>query len=465
MQSFIVTLLTCSITMSAIALFYMAVTPLLAKRYSAKGRYYAWLIIVIGLIIPFRPQFDNPFVKIIPTETATPTIQIGNRTQIAGPVESALSSSDVSHILLSWWQIAAAVWLAGMIAFLVYHTVKHYRFMKMTKRWCETITDEQILSLFQNLKAELGISKQINLDQCLSIGTPMLIGFFQPKILLPTTKFPKNELRLILNHELVHYKRKDLWYRCLVLSAKAIHWFNPLVYLMAKAIDAVCEMSCDAEVVHSIDADMRQQYSEAIIGVVQYQSKVKTALSTSFYGGKKGMKERISSIMDAGKKRVGVIIACAILLLTLSTGVAFAVSSDAVEMALENESQELPTPISFVNDSPIRKDVVLLESISFELSDTNPTQTYLIAEAYEDLIFSFKGVSAPINFTLVTQNEDSHCAGFSGDTCRVYIKSESNSENVFEWSRGFIDSDSTYKPTEIVDYSSGTLEIYQVHSL
>lgn len=224
MQSFIVTLLTCSITMSAIALFYMAVTPLLAKRYSAKGRYYAWLIIVIGLIIPFRPQFDNPFVKIIPTETATPTIQIGNRTQIAGPVESALSSSDVSHILLSWWQIAAAVWMAGIIAFLVYHTVKHYRFIKMTKRWCETITDEQILSLFQNLKAELGISKQINLYQCLSIGTPMLIGFFQPKILLPTTKFPKNELRLILNHELVHYKRKDLWYRYLVLSAKAIHW-------------------------------------------------------------------------------------------------------------------------------------------------------------------------------------------------------------------------------------------------
>ncbi|WP_242835390.1 M56 family metallopeptidase [Desulfitobacterium sp. PCE1] len=282
---------------------------------------------------PFPAQVYNPFVKIIPTETATPTIQIGNRTQIAGPVESALSSSDVSHISLSWWQIAAAVWLAGMIAFLVYHTVKHYRFMKMTKRWCETITDEQILSLFQNLKAELGISKQINLYQCLSIGTPMLIGFFQPKILLPTTKFPKDELRFILNHELVHYKRKDLWYRCLVLSAKAIHWFNPLVYLMAKAIDALCEMSCDAEVVRSIDVDMRQQYSEAIIGVVQYQSKVKTALSTSFYGGKKGMKERISLIMDAGKKRVGVIIAYAILLLTLSTGVAFAVSSDAVEMA------------------------------------------------------------------------------------------------------------------------------------
>lgn len=53
MQNFMIALLTCSVSMSALALFYMAVTPLLARRYSAKGRYYAWLIIVIGLIIPF----------------------------------------------------------------------------------------------------------------------------------------------------------------------------------------------------------------------------------------------------------------------------------------------------------------------------------------------------------------------------------------------------------------------------
>lgn len=52
MQNFIITLLICSITMSALALLYMAATPLLAKRYSVSGRYYAWLIFVIGLIIP-----------------------------------------------------------------------------------------------------------------------------------------------------------------------------------------------------------------------------------------------------------------------------------------------------------------------------------------------------------------------------------------------------------------------------
>ena len=82
MQDFIITLLVCSVNMSALALFCIAVTPLAAKRYSAKGRYYAWLIIVIGLLIPFRPQWDNAIVQIdVPSRTVAPpavSASIGN---------------------------------------------------------------------------------------------------------------------------------------------------------------------------------------------------------------------------------------------------------------------------------------------------------------------------------------------------------------------------------------------------
>lgn len=86
MQNFIITLLICSVTMSVLGIFYMAVTPLLAERYSPKGQYYAWLIIIIGLIIPFRPRFKNPFVKIISTDTTMPAIQLGSGTQLTSPI-------------------------------------------------------------------------------------------------------------------------------------------------------------------------------------------------------------------------------------------------------------------------------------------------------------------------------------------------------------------------------------------
>lgn len=136
------------------------------------------------------------------------------------------------------------------------------------------------------------------------------------------------------------------------------------------------------------------------------------------------------------------------------------VSCYTIVMALESESKELPVPISFVSGSSIGKDMVLLESVYFELSDANPSQIYLITENYENLIFLFKDASAPINFSLKTQNGDSHRGGFGGGAIQIHIKN--NSESEFEWSRGVIDSYSTYKQTEIVDYSNGVLEIYQV---
>lgn len=74
----------------------------------------------------------------------------------------------------------------------------------------------------------------------------MLVGFFHPAILLPPVKFAGDELSLILKHELIHFKRHDLWYKALILEATALHWFNPVVYLMAKAAAVQCEISCDA---------------------------------------------------------------------------------------------------------------------------------------------------------------------------------------------------------------------------
>lgn len=80
---------------------------------------------------------------------------------------------------------------------------------------------------------------------------------------------------------MVHFKRRDLWYKSLVLAAAAIHWFNFLVYLMVKVIDLQCELYCDAEVVRSKGVDIRRSYDETIIGVVRYHSKLKTVLSTN----------------------------------------------------------------------------------------------------------------------------------------------------------------------------------------
>ncbi|SHJ15822.1 M56 family metallopeptidase [Lutispora thermophila] len=155
----------------------------------------------------------------------------------------------------------------------------------------------------------------------------MLIGFLKPVILLPGYDFSMDELSYILKHELIHLRRKDLWYKRLVFIATAIHWFNPVVYAMAKAIASQCEISCDAEVVKKADIGTRQRYSEIIIGIIKNQSRTQTAFSTNFYGGEKGMKKRIFSIMDTSQKKAAIVVLCLVLAATLGTGVVASATS------------------------------------------------------------------------------------------------------------------------------------------
>lgn len=364
MQDFLIALLICSITMSVLALLYIAASPFLTKHYSAKGGYYVWLIIVLGFIIPFRPQWSNAFINVeIPMNASSAVLIMSEEeSQIAPPVQALPPLDDIALYntatlynatsvyntamlydtamfyntatlyntasIIAWWQIGFAIWAAGVIIFLAFHAIKHYRFCKTMRRWSKNITDERILLLLEDIKSEMGITRSIQVHLCTFAGSPMMVGLFKPQILLPTLEMTQDETRFILKHELVHYKRKDLLYKYLVMAATALHWFNPIIYMIAKAINVLCETSCDAEVLQNADESTRQSYGETIIGIVQYHSRLKTAYSTNFYGGKNIMKTRISSIMDTGKKKTGVVILTLVLVATLCTGVLLVVSAE-----------------------------------------------------------------------------------------------------------------------------------------
>ena len=321
MQDFLTTLLQCSVSMSLVTLVYAAILPLLSKRYAAKWRYMVWLVIAAGWIFPFRPQIDLSFLPAQMTDIPVTPVQ---------PIINAISSmSDAGNVVNSpvtipLWLVIAAIWIAGIVSIVVYHALRHGRFMKMVRRWSEPITDLDSLGILDSLKSKLEIKAQVRLNVCQSISSPMLVGFFHPVILLPPIKIAGDELSLILKHELIHFQRRDLWYKALILAATTLHWFNPVVYLMAKATAVQCEISCDALVLQGADFQQRKQYGETIIGVVRNGAKLRTVLSTNFYGGKKGMKTRISSIMDTKRKKAGVAIICIALAGIMMTGATLA---------------------------------------------------------------------------------------------------------------------------------------------
>lgn len=349
MQSLMMTMLTCSLTMSVVILFYLALLPLLTKRYTARGCYYAWLILVLGLLIPFRPHVDYGMINIqVPGEVMQPVALLENIPAVAAEQAALPYSPAVSSFSL--WEVIAVIWIVGAVIFTACHLIRHFRFLHMIARWSEPVTDEEVLLIVQRIKRERNIPEQIGLYQCSCVGSPMLTGLVKPRILLPNIEIAPEDLAFILKHELVHHQRRDLWYKCLVLLSVAMHWFNPVVYFMAKEIQVQCELSCDQEVIRCQDADARQHYSEAMIGVIQHRLKRNTSLSTHFYGGKKGMKKRIFSIMEMKPKKTGLAVLCVALLMTMGTGFGFTVNAAAHQQQGKEESVYLSRQDSLKQD-------------------------------------------------------------------------------------------------------------------
>lgn len=161
------------------------------------------------------------------------------------------------------------------------------------------------------------------MKSCACIKTPMLVGLLRPMVLIPQSSFHPDELPLILKHELVHYKRRDLWYKVLMVLVVSIHWFNPMIYLMVKSALNLCEISCDEEVLKEIDAKGRAEYGEAVIGVIRNGNACQTLFSMNFYSGRKGIKQRIYAMMDMTAKRSSPVLFFVILMITLCGATTF----------------------------------------------------------------------------------------------------------------------------------------------
>lgn len=113
-------------------------------------------------------------------------------------------------------------------------------------------------------------------------------------------------MRLILKHELTHCKRKDLWFKGILLLARALHFFNPFVHWMARLAEKDMELSCDLVVMADCGMAEREAYSMAILRTVREAKSKNMQMSTAFSGGKEELKMRFENIFDMTQKKRGI---------------------------------------------------------------------------------------------------------------------------------------------------------------
>ena len=285
-----------SLWLSVVIVVLKITSPLIKKTYAAKWRYIIWLILAIRLAVPLNITLPFTPVKLTVPDNTIIFGQASNANDIVEPISNMLSVIE----------IAAIVWLIGICIFALYQFTAYRSFRKKMKRWSIPVTDGEILSLFDYICHELNIKKKPDIKISKTAGSPMMLGFIKPVLYLQNIEYINHRnLEVIIKHELVHYKRRDLWYKLILLTANAVHWFNPLVYIMMKTANDDIEFSCDDEVTKNADIVFKKIYSQVILDSVRKEKSYTRALTTQFKSGKKTMKNRFANILDTTKKRKG----------------------------------------------------------------------------------------------------------------------------------------------------------------
>ena len=311
-----------SLNMSLVALLLMVILSALKNRQSPRIRYYSWLIVLIGFLIPVRFTFGKALFH-FPGGSSSAPVTAGT---ISHPVEAASSGISFHTVLC----VLFVVYLLGAVGFLAVSFIRFLRWKRTVLRLSRSYAVSD--AFLKPIAEEMGVS-EARLVLTDAVSSPMMIGLLTPTILLPVRKYDYDELRLIVKHELTHFQHKDLWIKFLLIVCRAIHWFNPLMILFGRSIEKECEYYCDMAVMEVEPKSMRKVYCQSILNTLADQvqrknSSFRPVLATSFYSPKTGLKHRFSMVLSGKKRTVAGILVLAVLLTAVS---GFAISTAATD--------------------------------------------------------------------------------------------------------------------------------------
>lgn len=336
-----------SLLISVIVILLLPLTPYLNKKYAVKWKYWLWIVFAFRLIIPFH--WDMPYQQFVipvpPQATASITPSAGTGIPIV--LQAGYSQTNMSLL-----DLIITIWIIGFLIFLSVHLFSYLHYKKQIVKRGIPIKDGHILRQLLSITKDLQINCRISVIEYRETASPMVIGFFQPILILPENEYSNEELFFILKHELIHVKHHDVYFKLLFLVATALHWFNPIIYLMQKEAAIDMELACDERVIQGTTYDIRKAYTETLLSTLHQHHKKKNILSTQFYGGTNIMKKRFKNILIRTKKKNGFsLFVCVVsLMLALGTLVGCSIAEPDSSNSLSTTNETGPKETG--NDSP-----------------------------------------------------------------------------------------------------------------
>lgn len=336
MNEFMKVLLSLSVSGTLLLLLILGLKPLYKTKFNKRWQYYIWIIVALRFLLPFTPDttivgslFEKSDTTVITNEIPTnPDVPVWVNTNNNEP-DPIQTSRDITAVAMrepfNIYVCLFFIWSALALVLFVRKITIYQSFIQYIKAGNAEVSDVKLLNLLSDCEEKLNIKTRVELSYNPLIASPMIIGFFRPRIVLPVGDMEDKELSYIFVHELIHYKQRDMFYKWLIQIVVCAHWFNPFVYLLEKEVNKSCELSCDEKIISLLDDKEKREYGDTLISFMRSKNLYKSSLaSVTLTEGAEQLKERLNAIMNFKKKtKWGIFIA---LLLTVMLVCGFAIS-------------------------------------------------------------------------------------------------------------------------------------------
>ena len=273
-----------------------------------------WILVLLKLVTP--PLFDASVL--FPPENPPRTRTSSHATEVAPPIsvsetiaeniaimEAQLEQArldQLAHANRPWWPtLLLAVWATGSIGFLSISLYRATRFGWLVHS--APLADWKLTLVAEEQAARLGLSYVPTMKVVTACISPLV--WQTPggtTIVLPQKlvgELGPDQLRLLLAHELAHVHRGDPLVRWFALGVLTLHWWNPIVWLAVRQIEAAQEACCDSLVLSASGASPKR-YAEMLLTTVDFLAGQETpppALAAGFTSGS-SLKGRCEMILS-----------------------------------------------------------------------------------------------------------------------------------------------------------------------
>ncbi len=245
-------------------LLFLLARRLLAARAGIAWRELAFLLLAVYLLAPVRLPS--------PTSVYAAAPEGMRRVMEAAPVRSPLHSRLQAQTMdapawdVPWENALLFLWAAGALISAAVAAMRALR-LHLRLRAARPCAAGRGGPLLERAAHEAGLSQTPAL-LCSPVG-PAARGLLHPAIYLSeeALALPEEQLYLVLLHEAFHVKRLDVGKLMLWRIVRCVHWFNPMVACLLRALREDMEQACDAALLRRLPAGERGVYGHMLVAM------------------------------------------------------------------------------------------------------------------------------------------------------------------------------------------------------